>query len=151
AHAFQGLVRDILGKTDAEVGRWQSALQEALGPSGQLMIQLIPEIEFVIGPQPPVADLSPQDARNRFHRVFRRFLSVFAQPGRPLALFLDDLQWLDAATLDLLEHLATEPSMQHLLLIGAYRGNEVSAAHPLLRALDAIRESGKNVHEIVLS
>jgi predicted ATPase/two-component sensor histidine kinase len=151
AQAFQGLVRDILGKSDSEVSRWRDALREAMGLSGQLMIRLIPEIELVIGPQPPVPDLSPQDARNRFHRIFRRFASVFARPKRPLVLFLDDLQWLDAATLDLLEHLATEPSMQHLLLVGAYRDNEVSSTHPLMRTLRAIRNSGKNVHEIVLS
>src|SRR5262249_2400304 len=113
--------------------------------------QLIPELEFVIGPQPPVPDLAPQDARNRFHRIFRRFVSVFARPKRPLALFLDDLQWLDPATLDLLEHLATEPSMRHLLRGGAYRDNEVSPTHPLLRTLQTIRRSGKRVHEISLS
>jgi predicted ATPase/two-component sensor histidine kinase len=151
AQAFHGLVREILGKSDAEVDRWRDALQGALGPSAQLMIQLIPELEFVIGPQPPVPDLPPQDARNRFNRVFRRFVGVFARPERPLVLFLDDLQWLDAATLDLLEHLATEPGVRHLLLVGAYRDNEVAPTHPLLRTMQAIRKFGKSVREIVLS
>src|SRR5712672_4072866 len=103
AHAFQTLIRQILVKSETEVGQWQHALQEALGPNGQLIINLIPEVEFIIGKQPPVPDLSPQDAQNRFQLVFRRFLGVFARPEHPLALFLDDLQWLDAATLDLLE------------------------------------------------
>ena len=92
--------------------------EEALGPNGQLIVNLIPELELVIGTQPPVPDLPPQDAQNRFQMVFRRFLGVFARPEHPLALFLDDLQWLDAATLDLLEHLITEPEVRHLLLVG---------------------------------
>jgi predicted ATPase/two-component sensor histidine kinase len=151
AQAFQGLVREILGKSDTEVREWRDALLEALGPNAQLVIQLVPELEYVMGQQQPVPDLAPQDARNRFYRVFRRFVGVFARPKRPLVLFLDDLQWLDPATLDLLEHLVTEPSIRHLLLVGAYRDNEVSSTHPLLRTLQTIRKSGKRVHEISLS
>src|SRR6202041_3554732 len=112
---------------------------------------LIPEVEFTIGKQPPVPDLPPQDAKNRFHMVFRRFLGAFARPEHPLALFLDDLQWLDAATLDLMEDLLTRPDVQSLLLIGAYRDNEVSSAHPLMRKLEAIRQAGAIVHDIVLA
>jgi predicted ATPase/two-component sensor histidine kinase len=151
AQAFQDLVRGILAESDAEVGRWRDTLQEAIGPNAQLMVQLIPELGFIIGPQPPVPDLAPQDARNRFHRVFRRFVSAFARPERPLVLFLDDLQWLDAATLDLLEELATQPGVRHLLLVGAYRDNEVTPTHPLRRTLQSINQSGKKVHEIVLA
>ena len=105
----------------------------------------------MIGKQPPVADLPPQDARHRFQMVFRRFLGVFARKEHPLALFLDDLQWLDAATLDLLEHLVTHPEVRHLLLVGAYRDNEVGPAHPLIRTLDAIRDAGARIEEIVLT
>ena len=90
------------------------------------MVNLIPELALIIGEQPPVPDLPPQDGQNRFQLVFRRFLGVFARKEHPLALFLDDLQWLDAATLDLLEDLLTRPDVQHLMLIGAYRDNEVS-------------------------
>jgi predicted ATPase len=107
AQAFQTLVRQILAKSEPEVAQWRGALHDALGPNGQLIVNLIPELEFVIGKQPPVPDLTPQDAQNRFQMVFRRFLGVFAHEEHPLALFLDDLQWLDAATLDLLEHLVT--------------------------------------------
>ena len=142
AQAFQSLVRQILGKSDSEMSAWRAALLDALGPNGQLMVNLIPELALVIGEQPPVADLPPQDRQNRFQLVFRRFLGVFARAEHPLALFLDDLQWLDTATLDLIEHLVTHPEVRHLLLIGAYRDNEVGAAHPLARMLRTIREAG---------
>jgi len=149
--AFQSLVRSLLTQGDEELARWRVSLSEALGPNGQLMVNLVPELELVIGKQPPVAELPPQHAQNRFQMVFRRFLSVFARTEHPLALFLDDLQWLDAATLDLLEHLVTHSEVRHLLLVGAYRDNEVGHAHPLMRTLDAIRAVDVKVHEIVLA
>ena len=151
AQAFQSLVRLLLVQSEAELGRWREALSAALGPNGQLIVNLIPELELVIGKQQPVADLPPQDAQNRFQMVFRRFLGVFAQAEHPLALFLDDLQWLDTATLDLLEHLATHTEVRHLLLVGAYRDNEVGPAHPLTRTLEAIRRADARVREIVLA
>src|SRR5712664_3793400 len=149
--AFQSLVRSLLSQSEAELGRWRDSLSEALGPNGQLIVNLVPELELVIGKQPPVADLPPQDAQNRFQMVLRCFLGVFARKEHPLALFLDDLQWLDAATLDLLEHLVTHSEVRHLLLVGAYRDNEVSPSHPLLRTLDAIRNAGALVQEISLA
>jgi PAS domain S-box-containing protein len=151
AQAFQTLVRQILVASEAEVDHWRHALLEALGTNGQLMVNLIPEVEFVIGKQPPVAELPPQEARGRFQLVFRRFLGAFARPEHPLALFLDDLQWLDGATLELLERLVTDPDVRHVLLIGAYRDNEVSSSHPLMRTLDAIREAGARAQQIVLA
>jgi hypothetical protein len=114
-------------------------------------VNLVPELELIIGKQPPVPNLPPQDAQNRFQLVFRRFLGVFARPEHPLALFLDDLQWLDAATLDLLEHLVTHSEVRHLLLVGAYRDNEVIPSHPLRLTLEAIRKAGAPVQEIVLA
>jgi len=149
--AFQSLVRSLLARSAEELGRWRASLIDALGPNGQLMVNLVPELELVIGKQPPVAELPPQDAKNRFQLVFRRFLAIFARPEHPLALFLDDLQWLDTATLDLLEHLVTHPEVRHLLLVGAYRDNEISPSHPLLRTLEAIRAIDARVHEIVLA
>jgi PAS domain S-box-containing protein len=151
AQAFRSLVRPLLGQSEAELGRWRDALSEALGSNGQLIVILVPELELVIGKQPPVAQLPPQDAQNRFQMVFRRFLGVFARKEHPLALFLDDLQWLDTATLDLLEYLVTHSEVQHLLLVGAYRDNEVDTAHPLMRTLEAIRDAGGRLHEIVLA
>jgi PAS domain S-box-containing protein len=148
--AFQSLVRPLLGQSDAELASWRDALLEAMGPNGGLMTDLIPELKLVIGDQPPVPELEPRQAQRRFQLVFRRFIGVFARPEHPLALFLDDLQWLDAATLDLLEDLLTSSDLRHLMLIGAYRDNEVDAAHPLTRKLDAIRQAGARVQEIRL-
>jgi serine/threonine protein kinase len=149
--AFQSLIRPLLIQSDTELSRWRDGLREALGQNGQLIVNLVPELELVIGQQPPVPDLPPQDAQHRFLLVFRRFLGVFAREEHPLALFLDDLQWIDAATLDLLEHLATHPEVRSLLLIGAYREGEVRSAHPLRRKLKSIRKAEANLREIVLA
>jgi serine/threonine protein kinase len=129
AQAFQSLIRPLLGKSEADLAPWRDALRETLGPSAGLIVDLVPELKLIIGEQSPVPELPPQQAQSRFQLVFRRFIAVFARPEHPLALFLDDLQWLDAATLDLLEDLLTQPDVQHLMLIGAYRDNEVSSAH----------------------
>jgi PAS domain S-box-containing protein len=149
--AFQGLIRPLLGKSEAELRNWRDALREALGPNGLLIADLVPELKLIIGEQPPVPELPPQDAQRRFQLVFRRFIGVFARPEHPLALFLDDLQWLDAATLDLLEDLLSRPDVRHLMLIGAYRDNEVNSAHLLIRKLEAIRQTGARVQEIILA
>jgi PAS domain S-box-containing protein len=151
AQAFQSLIRPLLAKSDPELAGWREAFREALGPNGQLIIDLVPELKLIVGEQPPVPELPPHDAQRRFQLVFRRFLAVFARPEHPLALFLDDLQWLDSATLDLLEDLLTQPDVQHLMLIGAYRDNEVNSAHPLIRKLEAIGKVGAVVHEIILA
>src|SRR5499426_1265043 len=151
AQALQSLLRPLLGKSEAELGRWREALREAVGPHGQLMADLVPELTRILGDQPPVPELLPQDAHRRFQLVFRQFIGVFARPEHPLALFLDDLQWLDAATLELLEDLLTRSDLQHLMLIGAYRDNEVPAAHPLRRTLDAITTASGKVAEITLA
>jgi PAS domain S-box-containing protein len=149
--AFKGLIHPLLSKGEVELRDWRDALREALGPNGLLIADLVPELKLVIGEQPPVPDLPPQDAQGRFQLVFRRFLGVFARPEHPLALFLDDLQWLDAATLDLVEDLLIQPDVRHLMLIGAYRDNEVNSAHPLMRKLEAIRQTGARVQEIILA
>src|SRR5215510_5290947 len=151
AQVFQSLVRPLLGKSDTELSGWRAALLEALGPNGRLMVDVVPELKLIIGDQPPVPELPPQDAQRRFQLVLRRFIGVFARPEHPLALFLDDLQWLDATTLDLLEDLLTRLDLQHLMLIGAYRDNDVTAAHPLMRTLDAIKTAGGKIAEITLA
>src|SRR5499433_611450 len=148
--AFQSLVRPLLSKSDTELASWRHALLEALGPNGRLMIDLIPELKPIIGDQPPVPELRLQQAQSRFQLVCRRFIGAFARPNHPLTLFLDDLQWLDAPTLDLLEDLL-RPGLKHLMLIGAYRDNEVAAVHPLMRKLDSIKAAGGKVVEITLS
>jgi predicted ATPase len=150
AQAFQGLVRSLLAKSDAELRAWRGAFLETLEPNARLMTDLIPELKLIIGDQPPVPELEPRQAQSRFQLVFRRFIGVFARAEHPLALFFDDLQWLDAATLDLLEDLLTRSELKHLMLIGAYRDNEVDATHPLMRKLDAIRQAGAQVQAIRL-
>jgi predicted ATPase len=104
-----------------------------LGSNGQLIVNLIPELELIIGAQLPVADLPPQETQARFHSLFHRFLGVFARSEHPLVLFLDDLQWLDAATLKLLEYLVAEPDVRQVIFIDAYRDKEVGPDHPLMR------------------
>src|SRR5712675_729875 len=151
AQAFQSLIRPLLGKSDAELAGWRDALREALGPNGRLMIGVVPELKLLVGEQPPVPELPPQQAQSRLQLVFRRFIGVFARSEHPLTLFLDDLQWLDAATLDLLADLLTQADVQRLLLIGAYRDNEVNSTHPLMRRLDAVRKAGAFVQEISLA
>jgi PAS domain S-box-containing protein len=151
AQAFQSLVHPILSKSESEFRDWRDAIQDALGPNARLVFDLVPELKLILGEQPPVPVLPSQDSQRRFQLVFRRFIRVFARPEHPLALFLDDLQWLDAATLDLLENLLTQTDVRHLLLIGAYRDNEVDFAHPLMRKLETIRQAGAHVQEIVLA
>jgi len=151
AQAFESLVRPLLSKTEAELRVWRDALLDALGPNGRLMVDVLPELKLIIGEPPSVVELPPQDAQRRFQLVFRRFIGVFARPEHPLVLFFDDLQWLDAATLDLLEDMLTQSDLQHLMLIGAYRDNEVSAVHPLMRKLEIIKLAGGKVAEIALA
>src|ERR1700728_1395173 len=150
AQAFQSLIRLLLSKSEKELSKWRDALRDALDPNGQLIVDLVPDLKLIIGEQPPVPELSRQDAQGRFQLVFRRFISVFTRE-HPLALFFDDLQWLDGATLDLIEDLLTQPDVQHLMLIGAYRDNEVNPTHPLMRKLEAIRQAGAITQDIVLA
>ncbi|MGA7126307.1 MAG: AAA family ATPase [Chthoniobacterales bacterium] len=151
AQAFQGLIRPLLSKSDAELSHWRDALREAMGPNGRLMVDLVPELALILGEQPPLPELPPQEAQRRFQLLLRRFIGVFARRQHPLALFLDDLQWLDAATLDLIEDLLIQPDVQYLLLIGAYRDNEVDATHPLLRKLETTHGAGALVQKITLA
>ena len=151
AQALQNLVRLLLSKSTTELDIWRANLREALGQNAQLMVDLVPELAFIIGEQPQPPDLPPSEAKRRFQILLRRFIGVFAQPEHPLALFLDDLQWLDAATLDFLEDLLAQSEVRHLMLIGAYRDNEVDITHPLWRRLEAIRQAGSVVREIVLA
>jgi PAS domain S-box-containing protein len=150
AQAFQRLVREILSNGDAEIAFWRNALTDALGSNGQILINILPELELIIGKQPPLPDLSPQEAQTRTQMVLRKFVAVFARPEHPLVLFLDDLQWLDAATLQLVRDLITQTDLQHLLLVGAYRDRELSTSHPLMSILEEIRRTGANAQQISL-
>ena len=150
AQAFRGLLRPLLGESEAQLAPWRAALQDALGPHAGLVVDLVPEVAHIIGPPAPVPELPPQDAHQRFQLVFRRFIDVFARPEHPLVLFLDDMQWLDVATLDLIEDLLTHADRQSLMLIGAYRDNEVTAAHLLVHKLDAIQAVRGKLAQITL-
>lgn len=148
--AFHGLVSQILMRSGEEIAAWKHKIIDALGANGQIIVSVIPEVEIIIGPQPDVPELPPTEAQNRFNLVFERFIQVFTQKEHPLVLFLDDLQWADAATLKLLHNLATDPDTRCLLLIGAYRDNEVTPGHPLLLTLAKIEKAGAKKSDIVL-
>jgi PAS domain S-box-containing protein len=150
AEAFQILVNQILGKSEVELAQWRDKIRDAIGLNGQLIVNLIPGLELIIGKQLPVAELPAQEAQNRFQAVFRSFLSVFAQKEHPLALFLDDLQWLDPATLKLIEYLMTQREARNFLIIGAYRDDEVGPCHPLTLMLESIRSVNAEVRDIIL-
>lgn len=144
------LVRELLTESEEKIADWRAQLQAALGVNGRLITEVLPAVELIVGEPPPVPALSPLEAQNRFRGVFRRFIGVFAQRAHPLALFLDDLQWADSASLGLLEDLITYPETCSLLLIGAYRDNEVPASHPLMLTLDRVRKAGAQVVDIAL-
>ena len=150
AQAFDGLIRQILKGRDEDVCRWRDAVRDAVGSLAGLLTELIPTLGQLIGPQPAVPVLSPLDTQTRFQSVFQRFIGAFARRGHPLVVFMDDLQWLDPGTLRLMEYLTTHPDTRHLLLIGAYRDNEVDSAHALMATLEAIRKTGARIDRVVL-
>jgi predicted ATPase/signal transduction histidine kinase len=149
--ALRALVLEILAESEEKLSAFRRALKEALGANGQVITSVIPEVELIIGSQAPVPELPPGEAQNRFNLVFRQLLGVLTGRDHPVALFLDDLQWADAATLKLLNHIITHPDTRYLLLIGAYRDNEVDPSHPVTLALDDVRRAGAAVSSIVLS
>ena len=136
--ALSELARQLLTESDEALREWKDKLLEALDGNGQLVIDVIPEVRHVIGEQPTVPELDLAESRNRFKLVFRNFIRVFCQPEHPLVIFLDDLQWVDPASLALIDTILTDEDSHHLLLIGAYRDNEVDASHPLTAALTAL-------------
>lgn len=150
AQALRDLIRQQLAEDEAQIDRQRRKLLGVLGMNGQLLVEIIPELEKVIGPQPPVVELPLTEAQHRFHKTFASFLGVFIQNERPLVLFLDDLQWADPASLKLIQYLVTLPSLRGMLLVGAYRDNEVGSSHPLWLALEEIRKTSAQVHHVVL-
>jgi PAS domain S-box-containing protein len=139
ADAFSGLLREQLGTPERDLALLRDRVKAAIGINGQIVANLLPELKLLVGAQDAVAELSGVEARNRFVQVFTKFVGAFAQSGRPLILFLDDLQWLDPATLDVFEALSIRTGMQNLMLIGAYRSNEVGDGHPLRASIDAMQ------------
>ncbi|HEY1014574.1 MAG TPA: AAA family ATPase, partial [Herpetosiphonaceae bacterium] len=148
--ALRALVRQLLTEREDQIATWRETLQAALGVNGQVIVDVIPDVALIIGPQPPLPELAPTEAQNRFNLVFQQLIQAFAGPTHPLVMFLDDLQWADGASLRLLESLVLATASHHLLLIGAYRDNEVGEAHPLMLSLKAIREAGAAPGQISL-
>ncbi|KAF3884130.1 MULTISPECIES: trifunctional serine/threonine-protein kinase/ATP-binding protein/sensor histidine kinase [Nostocales] len=148
--AFQSLMRQLLTEDTHKLQNWQEKLKRALGENGQVIVDVIPELEAIVGKQPSIEELRGTEAQNRFNRVFQAFIEVFTQPEHPLVLFLDDLQWADSASLNLIQVLMSNPESKHLLLIGAYRDNEISATHPLMKMLDVLHKANTAIENIVL-
>lgn len=149
--ALRDLMRQLLTESDERIGEMRDKLLSALGENGQVIIDVVPELEAVIGEQPAVPDVSPTEAQNRFDNVFKQFIRVFAQPEHPLTIFIDDLQWADVPSLRLIEVLITDAGSSHLFLVGAYRDNEVYEGHALLDTLASIGEAGQEVATITLT
>lgn len=148
--AFRALVRQLLTQSEERLARWRAEFEIVLGANGGVLAEVIPEIEFIIGKQPAPVPLGATEALNRFRMVFQNFVAALARPEHPLVIFLDDLQWADAATLSLLEPLLTTPEIRSLFLMGAYRDNDVDATHPLARALHELKAAGIDVQRVGL-
>ncbi|MEG4348143.1 AAA family ATPase [Microcoleus sp. LAD1_D3] len=146
--AFRELMGQLLSESDAQLQTWKTLILTAVGESGQVLIEVIPELERIIGAQSPALELSGSAAQNRFNLLMQKFVQVFTQAEHPLVIFLDDLQWVDSASLKLLQVLMEDTG--HLLVLGAYRDNEVSAAHPFMLTVDEIVKSGAVVNTITL-
>ncbi|MEH2180612.1 AAA family ATPase [Nostoc sp.] len=149
--AFQALIRQLLTTSEAEITIWRQKLLDALGMNGQVIIEVIAEVELIIGQQPPVVELSPKEAQTRFNLVLQNFIKVFTQKEHPLVMFLDDLQWADSASLQLIQLLISQADSQYLLLIGAYRDNEVNKSHPLRTTIASLQQAGVAIQELTLT
>lgn len=145
SEALRALIDGILVRPALQQDHWRRELREAVGGNGALLAALIPNLTPLIGESPPPPGLPPQEALHRFDRLIRGVLQVFARPDHPLALVLDDLQWLDRATLDLLDRLITGGGLPHLLLVGCYRSDEVGAGHPLAGLIHRVRDAGRDI------
>ncbi|MGB7443741.1 MAG: ATP-binding sensor histidine kinase [Coleofasciculaceae cyanobacterium] len=148
--AFKGLMRQLLTESEAQLTQWTEKLLAAVGNNGQVIIDVIPEVELIVGKQPPVPELGPTESQNRFNLVFGNFIRAFCRKEHPLVIFLDDLQWADSATLKLIELMMMDNETQYLFLIGAYRDNEVNSTHPLMMTLNGLRNLGATINRITL-
>ena len=148
--AFRSLIEQLLAENDVQIADWRQKLLAALGNNGRVIIDLIPELELIIGAQPAVAAIADMESQNRFNLAFKNFVRVFAQSAHPVVLLLDDLQWADEASLLLIQLLMTETQSNCLYIIGAYRDNETTPAHPLILTLDEIGKTEGLVDYITL-
>ncbi|MEG4171752.1 MULTISPECIES: AAA family ATPase [unclassified Microcoleus] len=149
--AFRDLMKQLLSETDAKLEQWKTQILAALGENAQVIVEVIPELEGIIGEQPPAPELSGSAAQNRFNRLLENFIQLFTTKEHPLVIFLDDLQWADSASLKLIQLLTSDRDRRYLFLIGAYRDNEVSPVHPLVLTLSDIQQTGATVNTITLA
>jgi len=148
--AFRSLAQQLLTESEVEINNWREKLQVELGENGRVIIEVIPEVELIMGSQPPVPELLPVELQNRFNLVVKKFIKIFTQPEHPLVIFLDDLQWADRASLELIQLLMIASDHKYLFLIGAYRDNEVSEAHQLIQSLEEIEKARVTINRILL-
>lgn len=148
--AWRSLMRQLLTESPERLQQWRTVLLAALGASAQVVIEAIPELEWIIGPQPPVPELGPLEARNRLVHTFHQFNQVFQSAQHPTVFFMDDAQWADRTSLQSLQTFMQNPDNHHWLMIAAYRDNEVGPAHPLSQTLEEIGQMGARMTEIVL-
>ena len=149
--AFRDLINQLLGESDANLADWKKKILAVVGEKGKVMIDVIPELERIIGQQPPAPELSGSAVQNRFNLLFSKFVGIFTTADHPLVIFLDDLQWADSASLNLLKVLINESETGYLLVLGAYRDNEVFPAHPLMLTLDEIQKQDAKINTITLT
>jgi predicted ATPase/GAF domain-containing protein/tRNA A-37 threonylcarbamoyl transferase component Bud32 len=140
AQAFNQLCNDLLTESHEQLIGWRDKILKAVGNNGQILIDVINQLELIIGPQTAITQVGSLEAQKRFERVFQNFFRALCQKNHPLVLFIDDLQWADSASLNLLKLLMTDSNSQYFLIIGAYRDNEVNAAHPLMMMVDSIKK-----------
>ena len=146
--AFQELVRDILTESKTSLSYWEKALLNALGSNGQIIIDVIPDVELIIGPQPPVVELGPVESQNRFKMLLLKFINVFCKKAHPLVIFLDDLQWADMATTKMVDLVLNEKTMRYFMFIGAYRSNVAEKSHPWPTLLEDLTKNGFPINNI---
>ncbi|MEH2198159.1 trifunctional serine/threonine-protein kinase/ATP-binding protein/sensor histidine kinase [Nostoc sp.] len=147
--AFRDLIGQLLSESDAQIQQWKKEILSAVGENGQVIIEVIPELSRIIGEQPPAIELSGTSAENRFNLLFQNFTQIFTTAEHPLVIFLDDLQWADSASLKLMQLLMADTG--HLLLIGAYRDNEVNPVHSLMLTLNEIEKNQTTINTITLA
>jgi serine/threonine protein kinase len=148
--ALAKFVSQILTQSETQLATWRSKILEAVGPNGKVLTNIVPSLELVIGPQPAVPELSGQEAQNRFNYVFQSFFGAISNSEHPICFFLDDLQWIDQGSLSLLKALFTGPVLAHLLVIAAYRDNEVHEDHPVMLLIADLEKAGTNLKRMTL-
>ena len=147
--AFRDLMEQLLTESDATLQQWKNKILAAVGENGQVIIEVIPELSRIIGIQPPAPELSGTAAQNRFNLLLQKFTQVFTSASHPLVMFLDDLQWADSASLNLIQLLMADTN--HLFLIGAYRDNEVNPTHSLMLTLSELQKTAATINTITLA